>query len=99
MSWRSFLIFFLILFAASAWGGYVLGNWLIKHGPTKVPSVATYEDVSTMPTLGADGKPFKAQPPQPLVDGRLGIPELPDPQSWQLEQAYNLFQESPPIAL
>lgn len=99
MSWRSLIIFFLLLFGASAWGGYVLGNWLIEHGPTKAPSVAMYEDISTMPTLGADGKPFKAQPPQPLVDGRLGIPETPEPTPWQLEQAYNLFQESPPIAL
>lgn len=100
MSWRSLIIFFLLLFAASAWGGYLLGNWLIKHGPTKVPSVAMYEDVSTMPVLGADGKPFKAQPPQPLVNGRLGIPEEdPEPLDWQLEQAYDLFREAPPISL
>jgi|SRR5690625_2457873 len=99
MSWRFIFISILAILGASAWGGYVLGHWLIENGPMRDPSVAIYDDMFTQPTLGADGKPYLAQPPQPLVDGRLGIPKTPEPMPWEIDQSLNLFQEGPPIAL
>lgn len=99
MSWRFIFVVLLSVLGLSAWGGYVLGNWLIEHGPVRVPAVATFEDFSPQPTLGADGKPYTAQPPQPLVDGRLGIPKPPESFSWQIDESHNLLAEAPPIAL
>lgn len=99
MSWRLIFVVLLTVLGLSAWGGYALGNWLIEHGPVRVPSVATFEDFSPQPTLGADGKPFTAQPPQPLVNGRLGIPEAPESLDWQIKNSRDLFAENPPIAL
>ncbi|HLR30265.1 MAG TPA: hypothetical protein VK082_06780 [Paenalcaligenes sp.] len=99
MSWRLIFVVLLSVLGASAWGGYLLGNWLIENGPMRVPTVASFEDFSPQTTLGADGKPFTAQPPQPLVDGRLGIPEDPDTLSWQIDNSHDLFAEAPPISL
>src|SRR5690625_7994776 len=49
--------------------------------------------------LGADGKRYVAQPPQLLVDGRLGVPDTPDVATWEIDHPRSLFQEAPPIAL
>src|SRR5690625_6321236 len=65
----------------------------------QVPTVASFEDFSPQTALGADGKPYTAQPPQPLVDGRLGIPETPESHSWQIDDSHDLFAEAPPISL
>src|SRR5690606_41166582 len=40
---------------------------------------------SDVPVLGAERKPYVALAPQTLVDGRLGIPEPPEPVQWELE--------------
>ncbi|HLS17256.1 MAG TPA: hypothetical protein VK049_05415 [Paenalcaligenes sp.] len=99
MSWRLIFVVLLTVLGASAWGGYLLGNWLIENGPMQVPTVASFEDFSPQTALGADGKPYTAQPPQPLVDGRLGIPETPESHSWQIDDSHDLFAEAPPISL
>lgn len=85
MSWR--LIFAILVVAAglSVWGGLQLGNWLVAHGPV-APAVNEKVEVSQVPVLDADGRPFLAQPPQPLVDGRLAIPEPPPQIAWQIPE-------------
>ncbi|HLV28712.1 MAG TPA: hypothetical protein VKY60_06280, partial [Burkholderiaceae bacterium] len=64
MSWR--LIFAILVVAAglSVWGGLQLGNWLVAHGPV-APAVNEKVEVSQVPVLDADGRPYLAQPPQP----------------------------------
>lgn len=86
MSWRFILAILLIAAGASAWGGLQLGNWLVAHGPA-TPVVPTHPELSSDPVLDADGRPFMARPPQPLVNGRLGVPEAPDQVAWHIPEA------------
>lgn len=83
MSWRFIFAILLVAAGASAWGGLQLGNWLVAHGPA-APVVPVHPELSDVPVLDADGKPFVARPPQPLVNGRLGVPDIPDQIAWQL---------------
>lgn len=99
MSWRILLAALLLGIAASVWGGLQLGNWLIEHGPLKSNVFEAYEDLYTVPTLDADGKPYVPAPPQPLVDGRLAVPEAPEAAQWEIDADTNLLNERPPIAL
>lgn len=85
MSWRFIFAILIIALGASAWGGVRLGEWLVAHGPVRPEIKATPPELAEVPVLDADGKPFVAQAPQPLVDGRLGIPEPHDPVQWELE--------------
>ncbi len=97
MPWRFIIAVLLLAAGASIWGGLELGNWLIAHGPEKSMAVAT-ADPDDLPTLDADGKPFTAQPPQPLPDGRLGVPQPGTPVAWEINTE-SLEDEKPPIAL
>lgn len=99
MSWRFMFVVLLIAAGLSAWGGISLGHWLISHGPETPPMPENLLS-SDVPVLDADGRPYMAQPPQPLVSGRLGVPEPIERIEWQLpekslaEEADNL-----PIAI
>lgn len=84
MSWRFIIAILIIALGASAWGGIRLGEWLVAHGPVKPEVKTTPPELAEVPVLGADGKPFVAQAPQPLVDGRQGVPEPPGPIPWEL---------------
>lgn len=97
MSWRIIIAILLLATGVSVWGGLELGNWLIAHGPQK-SLVVLAPDADQLPTLDADGKPFTAQPPQPLADGRLGVPPAPEPLPWEIDTR-SLEEEDPPIAL
>lgn len=99
MSWRILLATLLLGIAASVWGGLQLGNWLIENGPLKSDVFDAYQDLYSVPTLDADGKPYVPAPPQPLVDGRLAVPETPEPEQWEIDTATDLLTERPPIAL
>ncbi|NLC36786.1 MAG: hypothetical protein GX772_10160 [Alcaligenaceae bacterium] len=85
MSWRFIFAILIITLGASAWGGVRLGEWLVAHGPVKPEIKNTPPELAEVPVLDADGRPFVAQAPQPLVNGRLGIPEAHDPVLWELE--------------
>ncbi|WP_298012244.1 hypothetical protein [uncultured Castellaniella sp.] len=98
MSWR--LIFAILLLAAgvSAWGGLRLGDWLIIHSPAQVKTTEPPVELTNTPVLDANGKPFIASAPQPLADGRQGVPSLPPPVDWKVQPA-PLMDEHRPIAL
>ena len=83
MSWRV-LILFLVLAGAASWqGGLQLGEWLVARAPETVTSVAQ-KDYKAL-TLDASGRPITPQPPQPRIDGTLGVPrELPTIE-WAIE--------------
>jgi len=85
MSWRFIFAILVIALGASAWGGVRLGEWLVAHGPVKPEVKATPPELAEVPVLDADGKPFVARAPQPQVDGRLAVPEPPEPIAWELE--------------
>jgi hypothetical protein len=83
MSWRV-LIVLLVLAAVASWqGGVQLGNWLVTRAPDTVASVAD-KDYKTL-KLDALGRPITAQPPQPRIDGTLGVPRELDPIEWAIE--------------
>ncbi len=83
MSWRFIFAILLVAAAASAWGGLRLGDWLVAHGPA-TPPVPEHPELSAVPVLDANGLPYVAQPPQPLVNGRHGVPERTDVVAWEI---------------
>ncbi|MCC2596269.1 hypothetical protein LKR43_07940 [Pusillimonas sp. MFBS29] len=85
MSWRILIAILVVLAGASAWGGLRLGDWLVAHGPV-APPVVEHPELSDTPVLDANGLPFMAQPPQPLMNGQLGVPEAPDQLAWQISE-------------
>ncbi|NYT58590.1 hypothetical protein H0A65_06585 [Alcaligenaceae bacterium] len=99
MSWRILIAILIVLAGASAWGGLRLGDWLVAHGPV-APPIAEHPELSSVPVLDANGLPFMAQPPQPLMNGQLGVPEAPDQLAWQVsETAVDDIVNNPAIAI
>jgi hypothetical protein len=83
MSWRVLIVFLVLAGVASWQGGVQLGNWLVTRAPDSVASMAD-KDYRTL-TLDANGRPITAQPPQPRIDGTLGIPRELKPIEWAIE--------------
>lgn len=83
MSWRVIFAILLVLAGASAWGGLRLGEWLVAHGPTATAAPGRPE-LAPVEVLDADGRPFSQQPPQPLVNGQLAIPQGTEAVAWQV---------------
>jgi len=86
MSWRLIFATLILAAAASAWGGLLLGEWLVAHGPAAT-ATSHHAPLVTVPVLDADGRPYTAEPPQPLVDGRLAVPEDPPQIAWQIPES------------
>lgn len=86
MSWRFIFAILVIAAGASAWGGIRLGDWLVAHGPV-APPIPEHPELSAVPVLDANGLPYVAQPPQPLVNGQLGVPEAPPQVAWEVAVA------------
>lgn len=86
MSWRFIFAFLALAAAAAVWGGLRLGEWLVAHGPVAA-ATSHHAPLVAVPVLDADGKPYTAQPPQPLVDGRMGIPEEPPQIAWHIPES------------
>ena len=84
MSWRLLFLTLLLAFGAAAFGGLQLGDWLVAHAPVAAPAPGQDAADPERVVLDANGKPFVAQPPQPLVDGTLGVPAQPSATAWQV---------------
>jgi hypothetical protein len=83
MSWRFLFVTLLLALGVSAWGGVRLGDWLVEHSPPAAPKQVADADAN-QPVLDANGKPYTAQPPQPRVDGTLGVPDKPAETKWDI---------------
>src|SRR5690625_5097955 len=94
MSWRAIFIALLFMAAASAWAGLQLGEWLVAYGPT-ITNAPDDNRFTIQSLLDADGKPFTPAPPQPLVDGRLAIPQAPAPIDWDVADKSLIESEEP----
>lgn len=81
MSWRVLFATLLVVLGASAWGGIQFGDWLVAHAPPAAPAPGQ-ADGTQESVLDANGKPYTAQPPQPRVDGTLGVPDKPADADW-----------------
>lgn len=100
MSWRVIFAVLIILAGASAWGGLRLGDWLVAHGPVAPPVLEHPELANNVPVLDANGLPYTAQPPQPLMNGEQGVPKAPDQLAWQIsETALDEITNNPAIAI
>ena len=82
MSCRVLVVTLLLALGASAWAGIQLGDWLVQHAPQAAPPPGQNEN--NQERLDADGKPYVAQPPQPRVDGTLGVPEKAAATNWEV---------------
>ena len=89
MSWRILVMTLLVALGVSAWGGVQLGDWLVQHAPQAAPAPGADDD-GAQAVLDANGKPYLAQPPQPRVDGTLGVPDKPTAANWNI-QTVSLF--------
>lgn len=91
MSWRVLFATLLLALGAAAWGGIQLGDWLVAHAPKASAAPGQEALASQEPILDADGRPYVAQPPQPRVDGSLGVPDKPGGSSWAVPMV-SLFE-------
>lgn len=104
MSWRLLFTTLLLALGASAWGGIRLGDWLVAHAPPAAPTSGQDSATSQQPVFDANGRPYVAQPPQPRIDGTLGVPDKPADHEWTIntvslfdsvsDPAVNLSHES-----
>lgn len=83
MSWRVLIVVLMLAGVASWQGGVQLGNWLVTRAPDTVASVANKDHKNLK--FDALGRPITAQPPQPRIDGTLGVPRELDPIEWAIE--------------
>lgn len=83
MSWRALTLFLLLAIVASWQGGRQLGLWLVEQAPESIASAFTPKNESGE-VLDADGKPLAPQPPQPRIDGTLGVPKEMAPVEWTI---------------
>ena len=83
MSWRALTLFLLLALVASWQGGRQLGLWLVDQAPESIASAFTPKSVNGE-KLDADGKPLAPQPPQPRIDGTLGVPKEMAPVEWTI---------------
>jgi hypothetical protein len=83
MSWRALILFLLLAFVASWQGGRQLGLWLVDQAPESIASASSAKDDRSL-VLDADGKPLAPQPPQPRIDGTLGVPKEMEPVEWTI---------------
>lgn len=86
MSWRFLFVTLFLALGVSAWGGVQVGDWLVEHSPPAAPKPEADADAGQA-VLDANGKPYLAQPPQPRVDGTLGVPDKPADTKWDITTA------------
>ncbi len=92
MSWRLLFLTLLIAVGASALAGMQLGDWLVQRAPVAVPAPGEDDPDPEDTVLDANGRPYMQQPPQPLVNGTLGVPEQPTADAnWQISTV-SLFE-------
>ena len=81
MSWRV-LIGFLVIVGIGCWqGGIRLGEWLVNKAPA---TISAGNDAKNQAALDDKSKLTLAQPPQPRIDGTLGVPKEIPPVEWSV---------------
>ena len=91
MSWRVLILILLVAGIAAWQGGMRLGTWLVEQAPR---SIASAPSSDTTDVLDADGKPLAPQPPQPRIDGTLGVPREMAPIEWTVEAVIASYEDA-----
>ena len=86
MSWRVLILFLIVMTFGAGVGGIMLGEWLVESSPAVVNRTGSIGAKDPEPVLDADGKPYAAQPPQPRVDGTLGVPNPVTETEWKISE-------------
>ncbi|VFR17390.1 putative exported protein [plant metagenome] len=84
MSWRLLILILLLAAGGAALGGMQLGEYLVARAPVAAPAPGEDDNDPDRVVLDANGKPYTAQPPQPRVDGTLGVPDQPADTKWEV---------------
>ncbi|MDY3331717.1 MAG: hypothetical protein SOX43_07165 [Pelistega sp.] len=84
MSWRLLFFTLLVLAGVATVGGLYAGDWLIEHAPRQA-NLPNFNENEPAPQVGPDGVPLLRQPPQPLMSGKLGIPDKEVKVDWQVK--------------
>lgn len=86
MSWRLLFFTLLVLAGIATVGGLYAGDWLIAHAPTQanLPNVSENDPA---PLVDINGLPILRQPPQPLMSGKMGVPENKVDVDWRIKES------------
>jgi hypothetical protein len=84
MSWRVLLSILTVTGLVSWWAGIELGEWLVQKAPDAISSTTGNKSKTSIPTLDANGRAYVAEPPQPRIDGSLGVPKEIVPSDWSI---------------
>ena len=84
MSWRVLISILILAGAVSWWGGIELGEWLVQKAPDAISSTTGNKSNAVIPTLDANGRAYVAEPPQPRIDGTLGVPKEIATMEWSI---------------
>lgn len=90
MSWRLLFFTLLVLAGVATVGGLYAGDWLIAHAPTQA-NLPNISENDPAPMVDANGLPVLRQPPQPLMSGKMGIPDTEVNVDWTVK-AENLTE-------
>lgn len=85
MSWRLLFFTLLVLAGIATMGGLYAGDWLIAHAPTQANLPNVIEN-DPSPTVDANGLPVLRQPPQPLMSGKMGVPDTEVHVDWTVKE-------------
>lgn len=85
MSWRLLFFTLLVLAGIATMGGLYAGDWLIAHAPTQTNLPNVIEN-DPSPTVDANGLPVLRQPPQPLMSGKMGVPDTEVHVDWTVKE-------------
>lgn len=86
MSWRLLFFTLLLLAGAATLAGLQAGEWLVAHAPTQA-NLKNLSEEDPSPVLGPDGIPVMKEPPQPLMNGLIGIPEKNYSINWKIKKS------------
>jgi len=86
MSWRFLIILLVIMLATAGMAGVGLGEWLVTKAPSASETTrANLPEPTTKTERDISGRVIIPQPPQPLLDGGLGLPNQAKVQLWELQ--------------
>ncbi|AIL32036.1 hypothetical protein [Basilea psittacipulmonis] len=84
MSWRSITFILIVLAILAVMAGVPLGEKLGRNVPTK-SNLADTTANDLNPAVSANGLPIMHQPPQPLMDGTMGVPKTLPIVDWRID--------------
>ncbi|WDU51895.1 hypothetical protein [Taylorella equigenitalis] len=86
MSWRLLFFTLVLLAGVATLAGLQAGDWLVAHAPTQA-NLKNLAEEDPSPVLGPDGTPILKEPPQPLMNGSIGVPQRSYTADWAIKKS------------